>query len=300
MGLEISGDSTTTKPEFKCWFVVCSCRSGVIAAMTPFQWHVDYDSAHTDATNYTKLTWRLRACEFPRRNSSAVLRAGERCSTCKGLKKGRKCFIFALFSTLGLMIILILETMALSPKERQFTGCLILWLIRFCHWKQKHQLNLLNTRNYLPSDFFIPSSLFGVLYVVCLRQETTAKIQERTGHLPGLQRLSGSDGNWCLIIGLSKISSKKSNPTSIHLIDTFLYWDRIRIKLSMLQNNWIVKPHWLQVKKGCVCEVAIGTPGTTDSFWRKFAVAGVRVAIMGCIVNGSITLFFSHHELVTF
>lgn len=68
----------------------------------------------------------------------------------------------------------------------------------------------------------------------------------------------------------------------------------------MLQNNWIVKPHWLQVKKGCVCEVAIGTPGTTDSFWRKFAVAGVRVAIMGCIVNGSITLFFSHHELVNF
>lgn len=170
--------------------------------------------------NYTKRTWRLRACEFPRRNSSAVLRAGERCSTCKGLKKGRTCFIFALFSTLGLMIILILETMTISPKERQFTGCLILWLIRFCHWKQKHQLNLLNTRNYLPSDFFIPSSLFGVLYVVCLRQETTAKIQERTGHLPGLQRLSGSDGNWCLIIRLSKISSKKSNPTSIHLIGT--------------------------------------------------------------------------------
>ena len=68
--------------------------------------------------NYTKRTWRLRACEFPRRNSSAVLRAGERCSTCKGLKKGRTCFIFALFSTLGLMIILILETMTISPKRK--------------------------------------------------------------------------------------------------------------------------------------------------------------------------------------
>ena len=165
--------------------------------------------------NYTKLTWRLRACEFPRRNSSAVLRAGERCSTCKGLKKGRTCLFSPCLAHWGLWSYWFWKPWQLdtiSPKERQFTECLILWL--------KSEIFTGNKNINLSSDFFIPSSLFGVLYVVCLRQETTAKIQERTGHLPGLQRLSGSDGNWCLIIRLSKISSKKSNPTSIHLIGT--------------------------------------------------------------------------------
>ncbi len=82
-------------------------------------------------------------------------------------------------------------------------------------WKQKHQINLLNTRNYSPNDFFIASSWFGVLYVGCLRQETTAKIQERTGHLPGLQRLSGSDGNWLIVKDI--FQKKQSNLDTLDL-----------------------------------------------------------------------------------
>jgi len=85
----------------------------VIAAMSPFQWHVDYDSAHTDATKLYKTHLEASRMRISKTEFISCPSCGRTLFNLQGAEEGQNMFIFALFSTLGLMIILILETMTI-------------------------------------------------------------------------------------------------------------------------------------------------------------------------------------------